>query len=157
MSRDDISTLHQELLEAAHDLLGEIERSDYEDMVGSADRVNRLKKVSGFPSKVRVFGEPQGTLTNNKSNNRFFDVQTYTGDNSAARKNFEETTKVLPPMGCKTGRNEWVGLTDEDCEEVISNAMQDITSGANTFTLSASKVWGALVRAVETKLKEKNT
>lgn len=109
-----MNTPYQELLDAAHDLLNEIETSDYEDMVHSSERVNRLKEVSGWPSKVRVYGEPAPTWLNSKPmdgrimvkntgakpSRDYFDIHTYTGDNSAARKNFEETVEVLPPMGC---------------------------------------------------------
>lgn len=50
----------------------------------------------------------------------------------------------------------WVGLTDEDSQDVIQRAMHSITGGDNTFTLSANKIWVAIVREVEAKLKEKN-
>lgn len=51
----------------------------------------------------------------------------------------------------------WVGLTDEDSQDVIQRAMHSITGGDNTFTLSANKIWVAIVREVEAKLREKNT
>jgi hypothetical protein len=83
-----------------------------------------------------------------KSTEHFFDIQTYTGDN---------TTKVVPHrLGSITGRHEWVGLTDDDVQAIIDSAMREITNGDNTFKLSANGVWSALVRAIEAKLKLKN-
>ena len=166
-----MSTPYQELLDAAHDLLNEIEGSDYEDMIGSSDLVNRLKQVSGWPSKVRVYGDPAPVWLNSKPmegrimvkdtgakpSRDYFDIHTYTGDNSAARKNFEETVEVLPPITYEHPKRELVGLTDDDVEAVIHSAMSEITNNINTYKLSANGVWSALVRAVELKLKERNT
>lgn len=166
-----MSTPYQELLDAAHDLLNEIEGSDYEDMIGSSERVNRLKQVSGWPSKVRVYNDPVPTWLNSKpmdgrimvkdtgvkTPRDYFDIHTYTGDNGAARKNFEETVKVLPPIPYEHPKRELVGLTDDDVEAVIHSAMREITNDSNIYKLSATGVWSALVRAVESKLKEKNT
>lgn len=165
-----MSTPYQELLDAAHDLLNEIKGSDYEDMIGSSERVNRLKLVSGWPSKVRVYGDPAPVWLNSKPMDGrimvkdtgvkpprdYFDIHTYTGDNGAVRKNFEETTEVLPPIPYEQPKRELVGLTDDDVEAVIHSAMREITNGSNTYKLSANGVWSALVRAVEAKLKEKN-
>ena len=50
----------------------------------------------------------------------------------------------------------WRGLTDEDSQDVIQRAMHSITGGDNTFTLSANKIWVAIVREVEAKLRSKN-
>lgn len=59
-------------------------------------------------------------------------------------------------MSIKRKPKTWVGLTDEDAQEVIEKSMQAITGGSNTFKISANSVWLAIVREVEAKLKEKN-
>ncbi len=52
-------------------------------------------------------------------------------------------------------KRDWVGLTDDDVQDVIQRSVYAITDGSNTFTLSANKIWVAIVREVEAKLKEK--
>jgi hypothetical protein len=51
----------------------------------------------------------------------------------------------------------WVGLTIEDAQDVIKQAMHSLTNDSNTFTLSGNMIWVAIVNEVEAKLKEKNT
>lgn len=53
-------------------------------------------------------------------------------------------------------KRDWVGLTEDDAQDVTRRALNAITGGSNTFTLSANKIWVAIVREVEAKLKEKN-
>jgi hypothetical protein len=50
----------------------------------------------------------------------------------------------------------WVGLTEEDAQNVIKQAMHSLTNDSNTFTLSGNMIWVAIVNEVEAKLKEKN-
>lgn len=171
-----MSTPYQELLDAAHDLLNEIEGSDYEDMVHSSERVNRLKEVSGWPSKVRVYGEPAPTWLNSKPmdgrimvkntgakpSRDYFDIHTYTGDNSAARKNFEETVEVLPPMACKQPQREWQGLTDEEVLSVMESAKDFQGRIAMTWVNHENQTYvtdvgNRIARAIEQTLRGKNT
>jgi hypothetical protein len=54
-------------------------------------------------------------------------------------------------------KREWVGLTDEDANEITMKAMKRITGDSNTFSLSAQKVWDAIIFEVEAVLKARNT
>ena len=65
--------------------------------------------------------------------------------------------KLIMRAGRYNLQKPWVPLTDEDMQDVIQRAMHSITGGDNTFTLSANKIWVAIVREVEARLKEKNT
>lgn len=45
-----------ELLDAVHTLLDEIDKSDYVDMVGSSEALTRVIELTGWPSKARIYG-----------------------------------------------------------------------------------------------------
>lgn len=51
----------------------------------------------------------------------------------------------------------WVGLTDEDAQDVIKKALQSLTDDSNTFKLSGNMIWVAIVKEVEAALRSKNT
>ena len=70
--------------------------------------------------------------------------------------NGKKPTRTVPLYTAPQPEREWVGLTDEDVQYVIEDAMQTVTGGSNTFTLSADSVWRAITRAIEAKLREKN-
>jgi hypothetical protein len=53
-------------------------------------------------------------------------------------------------------QKKWIGLTEEDSDDVIKQAIQSLTNGSNTFTLSGNMVWLAIVNGVEAKLRSKN-
>jgi len=66
----------------------------------------------------------------------------YTGNGTAGRENMTAPTGFLFQMP----RSEWVGLTEEEINEVLGGDIRDEPSGLLVF-----------VRAIEAKLKEKNT
>ena len=86
-------------------------------------------------------------------------IEFYRDDEMGWRDRKEWTALYTSPPAQRTWvhATEWRGLTDEDSQDVIQRAMHSITGGDNTFTLSANKIWVAIVREVEAKLKEKNT
>lgn len=54
------------LIEAVHELIDEIEGSDYVDMVHSDLRVNKVKELIGWPSKARIYKDSEPTWLNLK-------------------------------------------------------------------------------------------
>ena len=81
----------------------------------------------------------------------------YDGDRGQ-REWWTERFGEEPQITCPDCQKEtkFVGLTDEDCEEITKQAMQEITGGSNTFSLTAATIWDAFIRAIEAKLREKN-
>ena len=55
-----------ELIQAVHELIDEIEGSDYVDMVHSDVRLNQVKKLIGWPSRVNIYQKPAPTWINSK-------------------------------------------------------------------------------------------
>lgn len=86
-------------------------------------------------------------------------------DEPVATKNNDGVTLHLGwddlPVGTKLyatpPQRTWVGLTDEDAQDVIKKALQSLTDDSNTFKLSGNMIWVAIVKEVEAALRSKNT
>ena len=61
------------------------------------------------------------------------------------------------PLYVHPPKREWVGLTDEDFQPMVHKAMMYYGYDPKHSTLTSGAGFYALVRAVEAKLKEKNT
>ena len=64
---------------------------------------------------------------------------------------------VVPLYTHPQPKREWVGLTDEDFQPMVHKAMMYYGYDPKHSTLTSGAGFYALVRAVEAKLKEKNT
>ena len=157
-------THYQQLLNAVHDLINEINESDYVDMVGSDIRINRVKELIGWPSKVWMFRDASMDLVNRKDSKQTesdpFAPALYTGSgNAEINKRNQETMTALPPVGCyvdttiqQLNAERKAMLNEEVFKRVMEKAMIEITNGSNTFSLTANKVWYALAEALESEL-----
>lgn len=100
-----MSTSYQQLLDAVHDLLNEINESDYVDMVGSDVRLNRVEVLTGYFET-----KPMDLVDSDP-----FRPVLYSGaGNAEINKRNRETMTVLPPRGWSTP----IAPIDEAVEEL---------------------------------------